>query len=203
MSILIVGSEGSMGKRYQAILNYLSTEWYGIDLHNQDEFKRRAENSSGFIVATPTSTHTEIVRRLFPYGNPILCEKPISKNVKEVKDLLADVQAEKIHFQMMYQYKRLIPEYSRGDSAYDYFRHGKDGLIWDCLQIIGLSDTTPTLNENSPLWKCRINGHTLQSHQMDAAYVSEVGGWLRGHPQDLSPILEAHEKTARLAQHAL
>jgi hypothetical protein len=200
MSILIVGSEGSMGKRYQAILEYLGKEFGCIDKGSTfAQIKEHASRSTGVIIATPTDTHTEIIYEILPTGKPILCEKPITKDVAELTQLFADIKASNIHFNMMFQYKNLVPEFGSGESSYDYFRHGNDGLFWDCLQIIGLAKGKVILEEKSPTWHCTINGHRLNSAHMDGAYITSVNSFLRGQPQDLDELLRIHKKTAGYA----
>ena len=43
----------------------------------------------GYVVATATNSHIEILDKLIPLGKPILCEKPISLTVEET-DLVID-----------------------------------------------------------------------------------------------------------------
>lgn len=202
MSILIVGSEGSMGKRYQAILNYLGKEWHGIDIGSSYEMMEDAyKRASAFIIATPTDTHLSCIYKVRRLGKPILCEKPITKEVSKLKQLFQDLDFAKVPFHMMYQYKNLIPHYvlGEGKSYYNYFRHGNDGLVWDALQIIGLSKNDPVLEEDSPIWKCRINGHFLSLNYMDEAYVTSVIDFIKGVPQDYGEIIAMHEKASELA----
>lgn len=200
MSILIVGSEGSMGKRYQAILRYLEQPFLCEDIEDSVSIEEIEENVSGIIIATPTETHTELIREFLPFKKPILCEKPITKNLNELRELRKEIQDAGIRFQMMFQYKHLInPHLPPGESYYDYFRHGNDGLVWDCLQIVGLAKGELKLKEESPVWRCRINGHHLSSEFMDAAYVYSVNDWIHGLECDFGELLEVHQKTWELA----
>lgn len=201
MSVLIVGSEGSMGKRYQAILKHLGKEFHCRDIgRNTIPDKRISYDIDEIIIATPTDTHIEVIRHYLEYKKPILCEKPISKNMEQLKQIVKEIKEENISFQMMFQYKGLVPRLAIGKTYYDYFRHGNDGLAWDCLQIIGLAKDQITLREESPLWDCQINGHRLHLEFMDNAYVVAVESWLKGQPQDLGEILAVHEKTEAFHQ---
>lgn len=197
MSILIVGSQGSMGKRYQCILKYLDQEFLGVDKDTpRDVMKELARKSSGIIIATPTDTHVELVRDLLPFHRPILCEKPVTKDVAELKDLCEEIKNSKTPFRMMLQYEVLNSHRASGSSYYNYFRHGSDGLVWDCLQVIGLAKADVTIAEDSPVWSCRLNGKALNLSHMDAAYIHYLQQWFR-HPDDyLSKIILLHEKTA-------
>lgn len=203
MSILIVGTHGSMGKRYEAILRYLGKQFVGVDKeHNRHYVNEQAAKADGIIIATPTDTHAEYIERFAPLSKPILCEKPVTKSIDELNRLLETVKSHKTPFRMMYQYKVLATQSSIGKSHYDYFRHGSDGLVWDCLQIIGLARGELRLGEASPVWSCVINGRTLNLAHMDAAYIAYVQKWLQNPAQDLGEILAIHQKTADSAMKA-
>lgn len=206
MSTLIIGSEGSMGKRYQAILDHLGHSWMGLDEKDTniwDVFPPEYyHEATSFIIATPTDTHAEIILDLLPYRKPILCEKPITKDADLLPHLRDAIERSKTPFQMMLQYKYLLPKLARGESHYDYFRHGNDGLHWDCLQIIGLAKGEVTLREKSPVWDCVINGHRIHPGQMDQAYVTAVEAFLHGHPQDLGEIVDMHHKVLEMIKNA-
>lgn len=47
----------------------------------------------GVVVATPTDTHPEMLRRTVAAGVPTLCEKPIASDIARMIDLIADVEA--------------------------------------------------------------------------------------------------------------
>jgi len=72
-----------MGRRYGAILKYLGHEVVGIDIGN-----KIPKNLDLAIVATPTDTHFEICKALSKKHYTYLCEKPISKNPKEIETLI-------------------------------------------------------------------------------------------------------------------
>jgi hypothetical protein len=190
---LIVGSEGSMGKRYQAILKYINEEFECHDLMLNRPVGP-LEKYDRFIVATPTITHLGWVRALDCYERPILCEKPISKNLGEVREVLAC----KSPLTMQMQYLELSSKNDMGHSYYDYYHHGPDGLVWDCFQIIALAKGTFSLYEKSPIWECMINGRQLSRSSMDLAYVDYVKKWIKG--EELTPrssILAWHEKVSK------
>lgn len=192
--ILIIGASGNMGKRYAAILKYHDRQVAFADvLDTPKQQAALAAKSDGVIVCTPTDTHAEIIEYL-PADKPILCEKPLTKNVDELDLML------KKRVQMVFQYSILATAPQPGFSMYDYYRHGADGLAWDCLQIIGLAKGECHLAEESPIWRCHINGQRMDIAHMDAAYVHMVRLWLR-HPdaQDKGLIREIHHKTKEYA----
>lgn len=203
MSILIVGSEGSMGKRYQCILKYLGKSFVCADKQDSlSNIRRLAEKTEGIIIATPTETHVDLVSSLLPFRKPILCEKPVSKDVSILKELNQRIEDSKTPFRMMFQYEILNRSCSYGPSRYNYFKHGNDGLVWDCLQIIGLARKEIVLGEDSPIWSCKLNGKALSLSHMDAAYIAYVQKWFNYPSDSLSKILHVHEKTAEY-QHGL
>lgn len=197
MSILIIGSEGSMGKRYQSILGYLKVDRACVDKEAEPVLvKQMARYADGIIIASPTDTHLDYIRMLAPFKKPILCEKPVHKNVPALKDVLKELRSEQCPFRMMYQYKVLASPLRIGASFYNYFKHGQDGLIWDCMQIIGLARGKVELYEDSPVWSCKLNGQRLNSAHMDAAYIHYLKNWLNDPDQDHGEILAVHERTA-------
>lgn len=207
MSILVVGGRGNMGKRYRAILNFLGIESTVVEKeHSTTYMKRMAQASEGIIIATPTNTHVDLIRSFIPSGKPILCEKPICRNPAELKELMREINESDTFLSMVMQYRMLAPK--RFDrkrpppSHYDYFRHGTDGLAWDCIQIIGLAEGNLMLGETSPVWKCTINGKKLDIGQMDRAYVEFIADWLDDPGDDLSEVLEMHEKTLEVEMSA-
>lgn len=196
MSILIVGANGSMGQRYQAILSRLDISCAPLDLiHTDADYQYQAAKSDGIIIATPTHTHCDLINKFVPYKIPILCEKPMSKNMAELNETLDYVKSEKANLTMTLQYDVLDDKQGAGLSYYDYFRHGSDGLIWDCIQVIGLARGNVYLSEESPIWRCHLNGRQLQFSDMDVAYVKFIKDWLREPGEDTSRIIDIHAKT--------
>lgn len=193
---LILGHLGSMGKRYGAILNHLKEPWDGWDpLSNKPP--KLPQDYDRFIIASPTNTHMAWLRELECHGKPVLCEKPISKDLKEVEEILRF----RCPLTLQMQYSWLVNRHSSGRSYYDFYHHGSDGLIWDCFQIIALATGKVELAETSPIWRCVINGSHLQRNDMDWAYVQHVKTWLSGAelhtPQQ---ILKWHSKVWEFAE---
>ena len=185
---LLIGSEGSMGQRYKSILKHLGVSFDCWDLKVVPKYE--IGHYHRFIVATPTDTHYNIVMGLSTYGKPILCEKPFSKNLYEVKDML-DVPC---YIDQVMQYKYLVYAGDTGRSKYNYFRHGNDGLVWDCFQIVALANGSIDIAETSPIWTCAINGRNLNLSEMDSAYILQVQDFLREKPVDRLDIYRNHKK---------
>jgi myo-inositol 2-dehydrogenase/D-chiro-inositol 1-dehydrogenase len=49
--------------------------------------------SDGVLIATPTTTHPELLRRCLAEGRPVLCEKPVAGDRGELAALAAEVEA--------------------------------------------------------------------------------------------------------------
>lgn len=185
---LLIGALGSMGTRYQSILTHLHEPF---DCHDpkicdwrfslEDDVNKKYDR---FIIASPTETHYEWVMKLDRFKKPILCEKILSKDVDKVQEML-NINSP---LSMMMQYSLMITENDIGDSHYNYYQHGSDGLAWDCFQIIALANGKVELFEDSPIWYCVLNGKRLDKSRMDAAYVEFVRSWL------LSGQVSSYEK---------
>lgn len=203
MKVLIIGSEGSMGKRYQAILDYIGHEKVLADKKDDRiEICLKAMQSDRIIIATPTETHAQILHWVMPQGKPILCEKPVCKNLDELVEIISYAKWNKTPLAMVMQYKYLVEPESEGPSSYNYFRHGNDGLIWDCFQIIALAKGEVTLAEDSPYWQCQINGQRLSIESMDSAYVTMLREWIEKPYSDVENLYAIHEKVSKYANSA-
>ena len=191
-----------MGVRYQAILKHLDEPYWCVDIGTSEaNIINMAEKADRIIICTPTDTHFRFLSILLPIQKPILCEKPIVCSTKQVEEVLKIATLFKTHFSMMMQYAELIPypHVKSGVSLYNYFRSGKDGLIWDCMQIIALANGSVELQNNSPIWKCIINGTELSSSDMDKAYLSFVRKWIEDKiNQSHDDLLLFHRKTEEL-----
>lgn len=199
--IALVGSEGSMGKRYQAILRHLKEDFIALDKASmpEEEIISRASECDRILICTPTDTHVRYLRALLPTRKPILCEKPVTKNLEELEELHAECARNGWQYQMVMQYLEL--EISREPnrwSFYNYFRHGNDGLVWDCMQIVALAQGDIALGETSPYWDCVINGRKLNIADMDGAYVRHIHRWLSpgAAVNCMDDILAVHRKVS-------
>ena len=182
-----------MARRYRSILDHLGHAVGGEDIEVLDGFSEA--DADAFIVATPTESHAEILHSLKDCGRPILCEKPISKSLTQLETLLGDLKRVGTRIQMVSQYDYLIDEGFDGQTEYDYFKSGSDGLYWDCINIIKHARGTVSLACESPVWNCMINGQKLNLGLMDKAYVEMIDHWLRDPTRtDYDGIFKTHKK---------
>lgn len=191
--IVLIGANGSMGKRYQAILRYLGQEFRGFDLGEDTDAIADAERvSAGVIIASPTETHEDYLRALSDIPAPILCEKPITKNLHGLCHILKRTMP----LRMMNQYAILDDPDSAGLTLYNFYHHGSDTIQWDCMLLIGLARGSVALYDHSPIWTCTLNGRALSLDEVGRAYVSYVDRWLQHPDQDREEIYRMHEKAA-------
>jgi hypothetical protein len=188
---LIVGSRGNMGKRYAAGFRYLGIEPLGIDVGDPIP-----DGFDSVVIATPTSNHLPQIVRFGKMGVPILCEKPFSTNLDEAIEICDYADEHKVDLRMVNQYAMLTFPRAAGETLYDYFRTGQDGLAWDCINIIGLAKEKVTLKNKSPLWRCEINGQRIPFAEMDFAYVQMLSQWTSGKyaAGSIEYAREAHAK---------
>ncbi len=95
--------------------------------------------------------------------------------------------------QMVNQYKYMQKPY-RGETVYDYFKSGSDGLAWDAINICGLAEGKVTLKNKSPFWQCKLNGAVLSHGLVDHSYIEMVQAWLRDPKSNWAYARKAHEK---------
>lgn len=173
---LLFGSEGSMGRRHKAILKHLGVEFGCEDFPSEVWAPHSPDHFDNFIIATPTPTHFELIERLSEYKKPILCEKPLSNNDEEFNKILEF----DFPVSMMMQYQFFDRDYAKGPTSYDFYNHGKDGIVWDCFQLIALAKNDVTIKEESPIWTATLNGLEINIKDMDRAYVWAVRRFLDG-----------------------
>lgn len=176
MKIFIFGNKGNMGRRYTAILRELGHKVYGADI---DDPQLDLNQFDGFIIATPTSTHLEYIDFLKPFNKPILCEKPIINKAEDLPKLV-ELMQERVDISMVSQYDYYLLSEAKMKTVYNYYNHGKDGLAWDCINIIWPAKDQIILNEYSPIWECVINGMCLNLGKMDQAYIDNIKAWISG-----------------------
>jgi hypothetical protein len=191
-----------MGLRYRRILDAMGHTYKRFDQdHNVRDLFWMARGCDGILIATPTMTHQRFVEMLVPLRKPILCEKPLATQMTQVFDMLERASHYRTPFRMVNQYA-VLPNGTGGVTSYNYFRHGGDGLAWDCIQIIGLARGRLVLGDDSPVWKCSLNGRRQLLSMMDTAYMRYLDLWFQKPKQDLGYLIDIHQKTDYLARGA-
>jgi hypothetical protein len=188
----IIGNRGNMGQRYGAILKDLGHEVFGRDLH--DTNMEDLSKMDGFIVTTPTDSHADDIEGLICFKKPILCEKPVIKDLVRLREIIGRLGD--TPFQMVNQY-RFLCGHSHGPTFYNFCKHGGDGIFWDCINVIGLAERDWHVSDTSPVWQCTINGQHIPQERMDFAYCYMIQDWLANPRGDLGYILQAHDRASK------
>lgn len=192
--VAVFGAHGNMGKRYCLILErYCNCEVVRIDILEYHHSIVELEGCDGFIIATPTNTHIELIKFLIPYKKPILCEKPITKSIMQLQTLMSYSD---LDLSMINQYEFLDYNLAKGHTSYNYFKTGNDGLLWDCINIIGTARSSYDVSNTSLIWKCQLNGEMLDLSAMDQAYIDNITAWVNGW-RNKDYIFPTHEKVSR------
>lgn len=180
--VCLVGHMGNMGRRYGRILDYLSIPYQGIDLVNYDS--KVHDDVEGFIIATPTSSHYSDIMKYQRYGKPILCEKPITKNADEFYELMKlDCELSIVNqYRVFYQKNNKIKNehMSHYITSYRYYNSGNDGLLWDCINLIGMADGDIHLTKKEHIWWCMLNGLPIDRGDIDGSYEDCISKWIYG-----------------------
>jgi hypothetical protein len=196
--IILVGYRGNMGVRYAAILDSLGHPWYGIEQGGLTYCGTTkvyiselpaCVNFHSMIIATSTMSHMAVIKKYRNLNIPMLVEKPICKEEPSIQWLVDN----DVPVSMVNQYQYLIGE-GDGETYYDYFKTGTDGLKWDCISIIALATRKPKINNKSPIWTCRINGQDLKLSDMDGAYMEMIENWIENPEPNLEYIQLAHKR---------
>lgn len=206
-----------MGTRYCAIFRHLGVPVIPVDTEpsgiSWPAVDHAVQSARGLVIATPTPMHWQALSRYREYETPILCEKPVTKNPSELQKYLlgtfrhpglcfGHTPRQRVGpFAMMMQYQILNPPAGTSGTQhvepteYDYFRSGQDGLGWDCISLLGLAREPVSLRNESPVWRCTLNGRVLSHADVEQAYVDFVARWLKEPEfQDRAWLVRAHEK---------
>jgi len=194
--VIVLGGLGNMGRRYCAILRHIGANPIPLDVKDESilRLEKEADGASGIIIATPTSQHVADILDFIGLGLPILVEKPISKLMSRVEHCCSTAQKNNVKLEMVNQYKGMVDANDSGLTCYNYWNHGRDGLVWDCISVVALAKGNIELAETSPIWTCIVNGFRLDQAKMDYAYVGMIMRWLAEPKFDPEYIISAHEK---------
>ena len=72
-----------------------------------DDFEKLLADSSldAFVIATPNFHHIDVLRPALETGKPILCEKPLCTTLKDTREVLSLLEANKQIFQVGMEYR--------------------------------------------------------------------------------------------------
>lgn len=207
MKLLLLGAEGSIGRRYKAIFNNYDYNYapYDITTH-KDKVEKYIQDKeiTHILIATPTRTHLNylwLINDLRP-DVKVLCEKPITTDVKGLEEFLKECHLD-LTMVCNYAYVEDLECTSLSDTSYNFYNSGNDGLAWDCIQLIALAKGDISLSTQSPIWGAEINGYRVYKEGIDFSYCKMLEIWMSGRKlpklfSDKEKLLEVHKKTHKL-----
>lgn len=184
MDVVVMGSNGAIGKRYCAVLRYLGINPIEIDINSTITLKQASERTNIAINCTPTESHLSINLDLISYDFRILCEKPCCLSPIEVDDLKKFTKklTEVNNWAYTFPSKTIKP--GNHTIVYDYFMPGKEKLKYNLWQPIILSKNIPIIGTKSPVFKCYIDDQVITQRDFDMSYiymlqdfVYDTAGW--------------------------
>lgn len=184
MKVLVIGSKGSMGARYCAILRHMKEDLVEADIDNPKWYELDFDRA---IVATPTESHLGVCTLLARMRKPFLCEKPIDKNSTFVSILAEDCKRWGADARMVsnwiYAINRSLSRVGEAavkdemEIEYNYYHSGSDGFFWDAIQPIYLAGRFK-YNRTSPIFDCKVNGNPVTLDDFSHSYPMMVSDWL-------------------------
>lgn len=199
MKIGLLGAKGNMGRRYSAILNAMNLEYDAVDIGD------RVGKYDYAIIATPTLSHVQCMMDVLAQNENchILCEKPLTTNMDELKRFFASDYKERLRNLKMvnnydYAYTSAVSDSQfinpTGLTKYDYYNTGNDGLLWDCIQLIKMAKGEITLSKKSYYWSVCINGWSIDRRTIDHSYAHMIKEFIGGQmeSEDLDHLLNLH-----------
>lgn len=203
MKILLLGGNGSIGRRYQAVLRSLGYEFDVYDNPRHEPGSKSFVGYNHFIIATPTHTHLTYLQELSTYDHAaILCEKPLSKvpaEIKKFKSLSAYID-QKVFVVNNYNYLPYAPR----NLSYNFFNTGRDGLIWDVCQLVYLAFKNKVdleVKRESPWWDFKWGQFQVPYAEIERSYSMMVRAFLIGEYSrlwDMTDALKMSEVCANL-----
>ena len=211
MRVAIIGAHGNMGRRYSAIVRYLGHEVLEHDPLAGTSCDLLTADYQAAIIASPIDTHVYYCLQLACYGKPFLCEKPISKDVAQVRRV-AEIC-----------YRKGTPGYMVNNWAYaldcddppkpktigrihiDCYNTGDDGA-WDLIQPLWLVSAPDrlTVRHKSPALLVACDKGLILRDAFDWSYKHTVEAFLLDECYGLWPIdadiVTAHERVLEYEQ---
>lgn len=206
MKILVLGSKGSMGQRYCAILRHLKEEVIEADIGDVRWHEWKFDRA---IVATPTDAHLGACSLLARMSRDFLCEKPVDKNAFHISILADDCKRWGADARMVSNWKYAINAallrvgkvavMGEMEIEYNYYNSGKDGFFWDCIQPIYMAGRFK-YNRTSPVFDCKVNGNPVTLDDFSQSYLLMVSEWLHGDKERLWSLEDAWKANRKVEE---
>jgi len=193
--ILLIGGNGSIGKRYRAILDYLEYPYQIFEVHDHFEDLDHASIKRA-LICSPTPKHLEHASMVARLEIPFLCEKPTSKDLFEAQEIaklpngfVVNNYAYAVPFQ---------PGQTNQTLAYDFYNTGKDSLVFDVCQLVYLSYLRAyslSVRKRSFHWSLVLNGKEIPYKHIELSYLWMLQDFLHGNPKSLWSVKQGLEMT--------
>ena len=214
----VAGCNGNMGRRYVAILKHLGIEYHGWDyadyMPHELQFNSKLDDCTHFIIATPSINHIENIRYLASFDRPILCEKPIALEKKDLLELEVIYEKHRELKLLMVNNYYYAYRHSGGKNrfhettSYDYYNTGGDGLALDCIQLLRYANGRIIIKNTSPRWQCEINGVKIERASIDDSYIAMINDFIKtsdyypdkknGYKEEKKQIFDCHKLAFKL-----
>lgn len=192
--LAILGYQGSIGKRYAIIADYLKIDWVGLEI---DDSLSPLNDCSHCLIATPTDTHFKLLRYISEAWKhlKILCEKPYATKIEEIEEIEKLIDSGKnINMVLNYAYCPYSRLAFSNETKYISHHSGNDGLDWDCIQLHHLAQTEPKL-EIGPIWECFINGNKITLEDVNKSYVFMLWEFINDQYRvDNKKVIKTHKR---------
>lgn len=172
MRILVIGSEGSTGKRYCRILRERGIHVWEYDIGDHiscDEL----QDCDKAIIASPTSTHFKYASVLQSINTPYLCEKPATDELKNLPHMTG-----KMVCNWAFVFPDRILEPGKHRVVYNYKNTGKEGFWLDTTQLQILTDYYGAIKNKAEDFTCFIDRLLVTKEMIEASYERMIKAWL-------------------------
>lgn len=192
--IALIGGDGSIGRRYQAVLNFLQQPYRVIE---KGDAKEGLDGCQKALICTPTEEHMNWAWECCYRKIPFLCEKPFGKSTTSARTL-KERGAEGYVVNNWAFVARNFDNQLPTSLSYNFYNTGKDGLIWDVSQLILLADQAGCVLEvrtDSYCWEVEWSGARVPYAFIEQSYLHMLRAFLQGETQSLWNLEKAYRMT--------
>jgi len=201
MRVLVVGCDGSAGRRYMMILKGMGVPHVGYDICQEP--KINSTDCDRAIICTPTKTHADVLEDILlnhPGIRHVLCEKPLAHTVEDAITMAkaADIAGVRLH--TVCNWRFFMPKLLEHASHHIYYRSpsfGNEDAWMNCCQPVHYAkDYKPDL-ALSDLWDLIIDDTPIQYQHVCESYRKMIRDWLDGGTycmggiESISMVMEA------------
>lgn len=192
--ILLIGSEGSIGRRYRAVLEALGIPYRGKEKEDPWDFSCITKA----IIASPTFLHFDHASKVAAEGIPFLCEKPMCFESNLIRRLQKTTyKGFVVNNWAQLAWNADLPS-SPKKITYDFYNTGRDGLLWDTIQLIYLAkiyNAELSVDTRSYFWDAHFDQTPIPYREIEHSYAQMVSSFWYERYGALWTIEQALEQT--------